>query len=195
MERQPVGSWDGPVIVAPESKNEITKNRKRIYEGRILNLRVDDVEFPSGKTGCREVVEHRPAVGILAENDRGEFLLVRQYRYAAGVTLLEIPAGIVEEGEDYDATVIRELQEETGYRPGKLREIARIFTSPGFSNELLILYYATDLTLSKLPEDEDEFLEVVPVNRKQLFRLYLSGDMQDAKTLCAFCWYFSHLNI
>ncbi len=101
-----------------------------VYRGRILNLRLDNVRLPNGRRALREVVEHAPAVAIVAETREKELLLVRQFRYPAGESLLEVPAGLVEPGESSIETAVRELQEETGYSAGKIEEICRFYTSP-----------------------------------------------------------------
>jgi len=174
--------------------NELTEKKldsRRIYEGRILNLRVDRVLLPNDREGMREVVEHAPAVAILATNESGEVLLIEQFRYAAGERLLELPAGIVETGEDPQQTAVRELQEETGWKPGSIRKIATFFTSPGFSDELLLLYYADHLQESKLPQDDDEFIVPRFCSREEIANLITDGRIRDAKTLAALCWWLS----
>ncbi len=173
----------------PEGVRENTLARKILYTGRILNLRVDDVELPSGKRTIREVVEHAPAVGILAVREDGKALLVRQYRYAVGEDMLEIPAGIVEKDEPFDETARRELQEEVGFFPEHLMKICSVYNSPGFCTELMELYYATDLRPSKLKEDDDEFISVVPVDREDVAALISGGRIRDAKTLAALSWW------
>lgn len=173
----------------PEGVREKTLARKTLYTGRILNLRVDDVELPSGKRTIREVVEHSPAVGILAVREDEKALLVRQYRYAVGEDMLEIPAGIVEKDEPSDETARRELQEEVGYFPERLMKICSVYNSPGFCTELMELYYATDLRPSKLEEDDDEFISVVTIDRKDVAALISDGRIRDAKTLAALSWW------
>ena len=172
---------------------ETALESEHIYRGRILNLRVDKVRVPNGATARREVVEHKPAVAVLAENERSEILLIRQHRYAAGEDMIELPAGIVEDGEDYAKTAIRELQEETGWKPRTVRKVAEFYTSPGFSDELLILFYAVDLVASKLPEDDDEFIEPAFVGEKELQKLLDEGNIRDCKTLFGIYWWLNHL--
>lgn len=171
-----------------EGVREKTLAQKTVYTGRILNLRVDDVELPGGNRAIREVVEHRPAVGILPVLEDGTVLLIRQYRYAVGEDMLEIPAGIVEGNEPFDDAARRELQEEVGYFPEHLREIGRIYNSPGFSTELMALFVATGLRPSKLQEDDDEFITVVPVAKEEIPALITGGKLKDAKTFAALSW-------
>lgn len=174
-----------------EGVREKTLAQEVLYTGRILNLRVDDVELPSGKRAIREVVEHRPAVGILPVTEDGTVLLVRQYRYAVGEEMLEIPAGIVDGDEPFDDAARRELQEEVGYYPEHLREITRIYNSPGFCTELMALFVATGLRPSKLQEDDDEFITVVPVAREEIPDLIAEGKLRDAKTFAALSWWLA----
>lgn len=162
-----------------------------VYEGKILNLRVDRVRFPSGGVKPREVVEHGPAVAILATEADGCVYLVSQYRHAVGETLYEIPAGMVENGENNAETASRELQEEAGLKPGLLREIFTLYSSPGFSDEKIIFFWATDLTPSKLPQDDDECVVAEKFSPGDIRRMIENGRINDAKTVAALCWYES----
>ncbi len=160
-----------------------------MYSGKILNLRTDTVLLPSGKTSLREVVEHRPAVCILAENDEGEVLFVRQHRYPVGRAVLELPAGVVEPGEDPLETAHRELREEVGLDARQMTEITRFYTSPGFCDEEIILYFASDLFEAPLEGDEDETIRVETWNRKALMDALENREFRDGKTLIALYWY------
>lgn len=168
--------------------NEACRSSDMIYRGRIVNLRVDEVTLPNGKTAERSVVEHAPAVGVLAETERGDIFLVRQFRYPVGKMLLEVPAGIVEEGEEPRETAHRELQEEIGFAADELEEVARFYTSPGFSDELLILYHAQGLTRSSLEGDDDEFIDIVRVSSEEIPQLLARNAVEDGKTLTALFW-------
>ena len=152
---------------------EALLSKNPVYHGKILNLRVDSVRLPSGKRTIREVVEHRPAVCIIPMINDEEVLLIRQYRYAVGEDILEIPAGLVEDDETFADAAQRELQEEIGYR-GAISEIARLFSSPGFSEELLVFFVARDLIPSRLEPDDEEMLR--------------NGEIKDGKTFSALCW-------
>lgn len=156
---------------------------KKIYEGRIVNLRVDEVVLPDGKKTSREVVEYAGAVAVVPVNEKGELLLVRQYRYAVGETLLEIPAGKIERGEDYASSAARELAEETGYEAGNLKHLISFYSTPGFTNEQIHLFLATELTLKVQDLDEDEFIEVETVNMKKAAEMIMSGEICDAKSV------------
>lgn len=170
-------------------KIEKTFSSQKIYDGRILSLRVDDVELPNTVKTKREVVEHKDAAALLAVDDYGLLLFVSQYRYAVGAELLEIPAGLVDEGEDAMTAAIRELQEECGYKPGNIVKICTFFPSPGFSTEKLHLYFASNLTASKLPADNDENIETVRLSLSEAEEKIKNGEIVDAKTIAAVYWY------
>ncbi|MDO9508200.1 MAG: NUDIX hydrolase [Thermovirgaceae bacterium] len=176
----------------PAAEERVSGNL--IYRGRIINLRVDNVRLPGGSKTMREVVEHAPAVGIVAEAENGDLLLVRQYRYPVGEFLLEIPAGIIEEGEKPAETARREMQEEIGYDAGEIREVMRFYTSPGFSNEMLVIFHAVNLVPSEKDCDSDEFLDVVRLSPRELRQAVESGKIKDSKTISSIFWYLAHKN-
>jgi ADP-ribose pyrophosphatase len=159
------------------------------YKGRILDLRIDTVLFPSGSRKVREVVEHKPAVALIAVDNEGKMILVSQYRHAVDAEILEIPAGIIEEGEKPEYTAVRELQEETGLKPAKVEHLADFWTSPGYSTELIYLYFVSDFTNSKLPEDDDEFIKVKRFTSQEIADMIRSGKIRDGKTIMAYYWY------
>ncbi len=164
---------------------------RRVFEGRLIKVRVDEIEMNSGRRAVREVVEHHRAVGILALTDRDSLLLVRQFRYAAGEETLEICAGLVEDGEDPETAAVREMQEELGYRPGSLCEIGRFYASPGFCTELLILFLATDLNASSLPQDDDEDVSTLEVHCEEIPDMLGRGVFRDSKTFAAMSWFMA----
>ncbi len=176
----------------PDERKEGSVERQtasqRIYDGRILSLRVDDVLMPSGRTAKREVVEHKNAVGILALTEHESALFVRQYRYAVGEEMLEICAGLVEEGEDPRRAAEREMQEELGYRPKALVPIGSFYATPGFCTEFMTLYLAEGLSPSSLPQDEDENVSAVDIPFVALPRLLSGGSIRDSKTFAAVSW-------
>lgn len=158
------------------------------YKGHIIDVRVDTVKFPSGAEKLREVVLHSPAVAMLAEDADGGVFLVRQYRHAVDEEIYEIPAGLVEAGESAEETAARELQEEIGRRPGRLEKIAELYSSPGFTTEKITMFYATELSDSKLPEDDDEYIKVRKFSPAELASLVAEGGVKDGKTLAAYYW-------
>jgi ADP-ribose pyrophosphatase len=156
-----------------------------IYNGRVVKLVVHDVELPDGKPSKRELVKHPGAVAVVALDADQNVLLVRQYRIAADQILLEIPAGTLNPGEDPQVCAERELQEETGYRPGSIEKIGGIYVAPGYTTEFIHLYLATDLTDSKLAQDEDEFIEAERVPLTEALRYIESGQIIDGKSISA----------
>jgi ADP-ribose pyrophosphatase len=164
---------------------EKTINSQQIYDGRIVHLYVDDVQLPNGQTAKREIVRHSGAVAVVPVDSEGKLILVRQYRYAAGRILLEIPAGTLYKDEDPALCAVRELQEETGYKPGRLQKIGGIFVAPGYTTEFIHLYIATDLIESRLQMDEDEFIEVVRMTLDEVLERIQSGEIADGKTVSA----------
>ena len=160
-------------------------SRREIYHGRIIDVQVDTVSLPNGNTSTREVVRHPGGVGILALDDEDCAVLVEQYRYVFGRTLLEIPAGKREPGEEPFVTARRELREETGAIAESWTPLGSLIASPGCYDEVLYLYLAQDLHYGATDPDEDEFLAVERMPLDQLARLCLEGEVTDAKTVCA----------
>jgi ADP-ribose pyrophosphatase len=164
-----------------------------IYSGRVVKLFVDTVELPNGATSKRELVRHPGAVAIVPVDAEGRLVLVEQYRYATGKVLLEIPAGTLEPNEDPDVCANRELQEETGYKPGKLQKLGAIYLAPGYSTELIHLYLATDLSESRLAGDEDEFIDILHLSLADVLDKITNNTIQDAKTISAVMLAREHL--
>jgi ADP-ribose pyrophosphatase len=162
---------------------EPTLHSQRIYEGKILNLRVDTVELPSGKKTKREIVEHGGCTAIVAIDSRKNVLLVRQYRKPVERMLLEIPAGGIEPGEEPLEGARRELEEETGFSAERWERLSLFYTSPGFCTELMHLYLATELQPAKRAADDDEHIEVVRVPLKKSLELIASVEICDAKSI------------
>jgi len=156
----------------------------RIFNGRVLNLRVDQVLLDDGTKSTREVVEHPGAVAIVPILNNEQILLVRQYRYAIGRELLEIPAGTLKTGEDPQTAAIRELEEETGYKTEQMKKIIEIYMAPGYTTEKIHVYLAINLQKSKTHPDEDERIEVEPVSFSVALQKVRSGEICDAKTVC-----------
>ena len=164
---------------------EPTIESKDIYEGRIIKLRVDTVQLPSGRTTTREIVEHEDAVCVVPIDENNNVLMVRQYRKAAQLNLLEVPAGGVEAGETPNETVLRELQEEVSVTSGSLRRLSGFWVSPGWATEFMHAYLATDLTPASLPADDDEYISVERVPLDSIPGLIESGEIQDSKSIAS----------
>jgi ADP-ribose pyrophosphatase len=171
---------------------EKTLSSDRIFEGQILNLRVDRVRMPDGRESTREVIEHSVAVAIVPVDAEDNALLVRQYRYALGKELLEIPAGGIDGDEEPEEAVRREMQEETGYLPGKVERLGGFYSTPGFCNEYLYLYLATDLTPSRLLAEDTEGITVIPTPLKEVPGLIESGSICDVKSIAGLLTYLEY---
>ena len=162
---------------------EIVTSSQRLYDGRILNLRLDTVLLPNGKTSQREIVEHRGAVAMVPMLDRDTVILVRQYRRAAETSLLEIPAGTRDPNEDVEACARRELAEEINYAPGRMIKLFQSFMAPGYSTEVIHTFLALDLTPTAGRTDEDEFLEILPTPFAEALNMIKTGEIVDAKSI------------
>ncbi len=160
---------------------------ERLFDGRVVRLRVDDLRYADGSEHRVEVVEHAASMAIVATPAPREIVLVRQYRHPAGAPLWEIPAGTAERGEDPLAGARRELLEETGYRAGSIRPICSFWTTPGFCSELMHLFHADELVAGEPAFDDDERIEVGCFTLQAAWRLVGQGTA-DAKTLLALYW-------
>jgi ADP-ribose pyrophosphatase len=156
---------------------------KRIYEGRILNFRVDEVRIENGKVTSREIVEHRGAAAIVPILEGGNVILVRQYRYAVSAELLEIPAGTLEPGEEPEDCAKRELEEETGYTCEVISKVLECFVAPGYSTEKIHIYLAKGLAKTRTRMEEDEKITVERFPFETALAKIQSGEIQDAKTI------------
>lgn len=159
-----------------------------IHHGRVVHLSIDRVRFPDGSEGELELIRHPGASAVLPvvgapEDEDPEVLLLRQYRYAAGGYIYEVPAGLPNPGESWEECALRELEEEAGVVAGRLVALTDIHTTPGFTNEIIHLYAAFDLTPGKTRLDDDEFLGVESLPMSKVLDLAKSGQMTDAKSL------------
>lgn len=164
---------------------EKTTATKMIYQGKIINLRVDDVELTNGSMSKREIVEHPGAVAILAITAENDVFFVRQYRKPIEKQLLEIPAGKLDDREDPADCAVRELAEEVGMKPNKLRQIAFYYSSPGFATEKLYIFLATELEPADVATPEDEILEPLKIPFSKALSMARQGQIEDGKTLVA----------
>ncbi|MDI9641754.1 NUDIX hydrolase [Anaerolineae bacterium CFX9] len=164
---------------------ETILHTERLFEGRVIKLDVLDVRLPDGSAGKRELIRHPGAVAIVALDSSDQVLLVRQYRIAAEQVMLEIPAGTLIPGEDPFVCAERELQEETGFRPGKLERIGGIYVAPGYTTEFIHLFQAADLIESRLPGDDDEFIETERMPLPQALAMIERGEIIDGKSITA----------
>ncbi len=164
--------------------NEKTLQSNVVYDGRIITVLSDSVELSDGHKSFREVVKHSGGVVILAFKDEDTILLVKQYRYPIGETVLELPAGKLEKGEDPFEAAKRELEEETGYCANKWTDLGYINTSPGFSDEKLYLYLAQDLEYTHCHPDEGEIIQAFEYKYDDVLKMIDNGEINDAKTIC-----------
>lgn len=157
-----------------------------IYDGRVVHLYVDQVALPNGETATREYCRHIGAVAVLPLTDAGEVICVRQFRYAHGCILTEIPAGKLDNREeDHVQAALRELREETGARPARLTYLGLYRSTPAILDEKIDLYLAEGLTFGECDLDDDEFLETVRIPLSTLVDQVLSGEITDGKTQVA----------
>jgi ADP-ribose pyrophosphatase len=162
-----------------------TVRSEYIYRGKVVTLRIDTMRLADGREAKREIVEHKGAVAIVPRLDADTILLIRQYREAVKEFLLEIPAGTLEPGEEPDACAARELEEEIGYRAGRLRRLFSQYLAPGYSSEVLHVYLGEELAEGTVHPDDDESIEVVPVRIDDVEPMILNGAIQDAKSIAA----------
>jgi ADP-ribose pyrophosphatase len=167
---------------------EQTVETKSIFEGKMITLQVDTVKLPNGRTSTREIVKHPGASAVLALLD-GKMLVVEQFRKPLEKLQVEIPAGKLDPGEDPMEAAYRELEEETGYKANSMKLIHAFYTSPGFADEKLFLYFTDDLAVGSLQLDEDEFLEVEAISFEQAQQYMKEERISDAKTIMAvYAW-------
>ncbi|SFS82738.1 NUDIX hydrolase [Paenibacillus sp. BC26] len=172
---------------------EKTMKTEPIFDGKIISLQVDTIELPDGKTATREIVRHPGAAAVLALID-DKMLVVEQYRKPMEKFQIEIPAGKLDAGEDPMVAAARELEEETGYRAGKLRPLSAFYTSPGFADEKLYVYLAEELVKGESAPDEDEFLAVEAITFEQAQQYMKKERISDAKTILAvYAWHIYRL--
>ena len=158
---------------------------ERVFDGHLIKMRVDTVENAEGEVSMREVVEHPGAVLLVAIDDEENVFFVCQYRHPVGGSLLELPAGTVEEGEEPETCAVRELREEIGYRPRSLATLGGFFLSPGYCNEYIHVFLATDLEESPLDTGDEDDIRSLRLPLSEALRRVESGEIQDAKTIAA----------
>ena len=160
-------------------------NRIIEFNGRAFAVHRLDLLLPDGKNHEFELVVHHNSVSILPVDSQGNMLFVSQYRVGAETELLELPAGVLEEGEDPLQGAMREVREETGMAAGKIIQVGQAYLAPGYATELMYFYIATELYASPLQQDADEFLSLVKVPIQEAFRMGRTGEIYDSKTMAA----------
>jgi ADP-ribose pyrophosphatase len=184
----PRRAWtDRPPVIEPEA-------RRPVHRGRIVDLSLDTVRFPDGSTGELEFIRHRGASAVVAYLDPPDdpdprILLVHQFRYAAGGDLYEVPAGMPDtDNESWEVVAARELEEETGYQADTLGYLGRIYTTPGFTDEVIHLFAATGLRPGQMNRDGDEYMEVLALPLSEAVAAIRSGEIVDGKSVAALLW-------
>lgn len=158
---------------------------ERVYTGRLLKIDRDRVELPNGRSTDLEIIRHAGASAVVPFVTDDEVLLIRQFRYATKGFILEVPAGTLNAGESPDACAQREVEEEAGHRAGRLEKLGAIYTTPGFTDEVIHLYAARDLTPTGQHLDHDEVLTVERVPFRRAIEMIREGAIVDAKSICA----------
>lgn len=163
---------------------EKTINTKKIFEGKMIDLQVDEVSLPNGEVSQREIVKHPGAVAVIAITKDNKIVLVKQYRKPTEKTLVELPAGKIDHNEQPLAAAIRELEEETGYTTKELNFVTSFYTSPGFANELIYIYITDTLEKLETPVqgDDDEFIEILELSLDEAKQYVEEEKIHDAKT-------------
>lgn len=162
---------------------EKTVSSEKVFEGKVIKLRVDKVAMPDDSLATREVVEHPGGVGIVAVNDKDEIFLVRQFRKPIEKVIYEIPAGKLDSGEPHRECGIRELSEETGMKAENFEYLGYIYPSPGFVDEVTHVYYATGLTQGETHPDDDEYLDVECMPLERAYEMVMNNEISDAKSV------------
>ncbi len=163
---------------------------KVTHEGKIVKITVDKLRMPDGSEAYREtVIRGKNAAAVLAVDNDGSLIFVRQYRHAFGEMLLEIPAGVLEDGEEPEEGVLRELEEETGKKAETLEFLCEMYPTVGYCTEKIQLFIATDLTEGQQRLDADEFLEIEKYTPEEAVEMIYKGQIKDGKTIAAiFAW-------
>ena len=159
-----------------------------IFKGRLLDVWSDEVKLPDGRSSVREYIKHPGAVAMIPVLPDGKILLIRQFRYPIGGVEIELPAGKIDLGESLEETVHRELEEETGYRAGKITKLTEIHPCIGYSDERMWIYLVENLTKTETNTDGDEFIELLPTELSQCMEWVQTGKITDVKTIIGLFW-------
>ncbi len=164
---------------------EKTLSEEKKFDGKFIQVSSYDVELSTGRKAIREVVNHPGGVVVVALKDENTILMVKQYRYPIKQALLELPAGRLEKDDNPDERIKKELEEETGFIAKTWKSLGYIYTTPGICDEKLYLYFAADLEFKNQNPEDDEIIEFFEYNLNEVFEMIKSGEINDAKTICA----------
>jgi len=156
-----------------------------VYQGRAITLRVDNLRTPDGRDVKYDIINHHGSVILVPVDEHKKVYFVRQYRHAAGLEMLELPAGTLEPGEAPEVCAAREIREETGMQADNIKKIGSFYLAPGYSTEHMHVFLATGLSVNPLEADIDEFLSVEVLSLDETLKLAESGQLLDAKSLAA----------
>ncbi|NGX37274.1 MAG: ADP-ribose pyrophosphatase [Chlamydiae bacterium] len=177
-----------------ELESQASVHSKEIYQGKIFTLRRDTLQFDALPPHDWDIILHPGAVALIPVNEKGNLLLIQQWRRAIGKIIYELPAGTLDKEEPPLECAQRELQEETGYKANTLIPLQGFYSAPGFCTEYIHLFIAKDLTESSLPGDIHEAIDVVEVSLEKALTLIDNNEIQDAKTICGILRYHRYLN-
>lgn len=155
---------------------------EEIFDGVAIHLYKDEIILPNGSKGVREVIRHPGAVCVLPLTENKEVVFVNQFRYALNKVTLEVPAGKLEKGEDPTEAALRELSEETGLTARKIVPTGALYTTPALIDEIIYMYFATDLEQGEQHLDEDEFVNAVKIPLDKAVEMVMNGEIRDSKT-------------
>ncbi len=163
------------------------KKSEILFRGKVFDLKVDQIEYNSGNSGIREVAVHPGGAVVVPVKDNGKIIFVNQFRYPFQKNILELPAGKLDKNEDPFDCAVRELEEETGYKAGKIEKLGYIYTTPGFCTEVLHIYLAKDLKEGNHNREEGEHeMEVHEFSLNEIEEKIANNEIVDAKSICGF---------
>lgn len=171
----------------------MSNSSKTLYEGVALSLKLEQATYPDGASGILEIVRHPGGAATVALNEKHEICLIRQYRFAAGGWLWEIPAGRIEHKEDPLETAKRELREEAGVTANEWKPIGAIYPSPGICDERIFLYMASDLSRHSIEHEKDEYIEIYWVPFDEAIGWIQQGKIVDAKSIISLLYVKSYI--
>ncbi len=160
-------------------------NSQQVFKGKVFAVRQDQVQLPDGKTVRLDIVDHNDSVSIVPLDSDGKIWFIQQYRHPTGKVLLELPAGVMDAGEQPETSARRELREEIGMAAGQWRQLGEFYLAPGYCTENMFVFLASQLQADALPPDEDEDITVEKISIVEAYALAERGEINDSKSLAA----------